>query len=44
VYADDTIYFGEWLDGKSNGLGEMVLPDGSQYKGNWKQGRYNGVG
>jgi hypothetical protein len=37
-------YQGQVKDGKPNGLGILIFPDGSKYVGNWKNGKYNGQG
>ena len=37
-------YFGEWQNGKQNGLGTATFADGEQYRGEFKQGMRNGKG
>ena len=35
---------GEFKDGKYNGQGTEILPNGSKYEGEWKDGNFNGQG
>ena len=35
---------GEWRDGKLNGHGTEVFPDGTRFDGEWRDGKSNGVG
>jgi hypothetical protein len=35
---------GEWRDGKLNGHGTVVFPDGTRFDGEWREGRANGMG
>ena len=37
-------YVGEWKDGKRNGQGTFIFPDGEKYVGEYKDGKYNGKG
>ncbi|XP_065070221.1 radial spoke head 1 homolog isoform X3 [Rhopilema esculentum] len=37
-------YFGDYKDGKRDGNGVMIYPDGSKYSGAWKNGLKNGKG
>ena len=37
-------YQGRVKDGKPNGLGIFIFPDGSNYVGSWKDGKRNGQG
>jgi hypothetical protein len=35
-----TEYEGEWQDGKYNGKGKLITPDGKMYVGLFKNGKY----
>ena len=37
-------YQGQVKDGKPNGLGVIIYPDGSKYVGGWENGLFNGQG
>ena len=37
-------YQGQVKDGKPNGLGILIYPDGRKYVGNWRDGERNGQG
>ena len=37
-------YQGQVKDGKPNGLGDIIYPDGSSYMGGWENGKYQGQG
>ncbi len=37
-------YQGQVKEGKPNGLGIIIYPDGSQYVGGWENGLFNGQG
>ena len=37
-------YTGDVKNGKPNGLGYLIYPDGGKYVGGWKDGKYNGLG
>jgi len=37
-------YIGSYVNGKRNGFGKMIYPDGSSYKGQWKDGTRHGQG
>ena len=37
-------YQGQVKDGKPNGLGFLIYPDGGRYIGSWKKGERNGRG
>ena len=37
-------YQGQVKDGKPNGLGDIIYPDGSSYVGGWENGKYQGQG
>ena len=37
-------YQGQVKDGKPNGLGVIIYPDGIKYVGGWKNGEYHGKG
>ena len=37
-------YFGDIENGKPNGTGTIIYPDGEKYVGEWKDGKYNGQG
>lgn len=38
------VYMGEWLQGKMNGCGFMLYPDGEHYIGDWKADLKHGTG
>ncbi len=38
------VYKGQVKDGKPDGLGFLIYPDGSRYIGSWKKGERNGRG
>lgn len=42
--ADNTTYKGQFSNGKKNGMGEQVWPDGSCYQGFFKDGVSSGKG
>ena len=44
VFADGSVYEGEWIDGKRMGKGKWILPDSSIYNGNWKNDTRQGWG
>lgn len=35
IYADGSIYEGNWVDGKQCGFGVFSSIEGVKYKGNW---------
>lgn len=37
-------YQGQFLDGKKNGSGTMVMDNGNIYKGQWVKGQKQGLG
>ena len=37
-------YIGDVKNGKPNGFGIMIFPNGNKYIGGWKKGRWNGQG
>jgi hypothetical protein len=37
-------YVGEWIEGKRNGYGIQIFPDGDQYYGEWAEDRWHGKG
>ena len=37
------MYQGQVKDGKPNGLGVLIYPDGRKYVGEWKNGKSNGT-
>jgi len=39
-----SVYQGQVKDGKPNGLGFLIYPDGGRYIGSWKKGERNGRG
>ena len=44
VYADSTVYEGEWKDGLWEGNGELHFPDGDSYIGEFKEHEFSGYG
>jgi len=38
------VYGGQVKDGKPNGLGFLISPDGWKYVGSWENGKYQGQG
>ena len=38
------VYKGDVKDGKPNGLGFLIYPNGSRYVGSWENGEWNGQG
>lgn len=36
ILSNQSIYEGEFRNGKKNGFGTYTWPDGKQYKGKWK--------
>jgi len=36
VWPDNTVYEGEWLNGRANGKGKLTRPDGHSVEGVWK--------
>ena len=44
VYADSTIYQGEWKNGLWEGQGEIFYPDGDLYSGEFREHEFNGYG
>lgn len=40
----DSFYRGDWLNGKRNGYGIQLFPDGSKFIGNWSKNNTNGFG
>lgn len=43
-YANGAIYQGNLIDGRPEGEGTIIFPDGSRYEGSWRGGAYNGWG
>lgn len=37
IHADGDVYYGEWLNDKTNGHGTYEHVDGSKYFGGWKE-------
>ena len=37
-------WIGEWLEGRRNGLGLLVLPSGNRYEGMWQDDLKHGDG
>ena len=35
---DGTVYDGEWIEGKPNGMGMCTYPDTAKYTGSWLNG------
>ena len=44
VYADSTVYEGEWKDGLWEGKGEIRYTDGDSYSGQFSRHEFNGYG
>ncbi|CAI5506735.1 unnamed protein product [Closterium sp. Naga37s-1] len=44
VWADGSVYEGEWARGEKHGQGLFVWPSGARYKGEWARGQMQGVG
>lgn len=44
IYADNSIYIGDFVDGKAEGQGSCYYSDGERYTGSWKNHDYNGKG
>jgi serine/threonine protein kinase len=42
-YGDGSIYVGQLVDGRRNGLGVVELPSGERQAGEWKDDRLNGL-
>ena len=41
---NENIYLGKIADGKRNGPGKLIYPDGTQYEGNFKDNEFDGYG
>lgn len=39
----DTLYYGEWFNGKPDGCGIKIYPDSSVHAGIWRNGRKEGI-
>ena len=44
IYADSTVYQGEWENGMWHGQGELFYPDGDCYMGEFSEHEFNGYG
>ena len=44
VQADGSYYSGFWLDGKREGNGDMIFPNGDSYAGEWANNEFDGFG
>lgn len=44
VYADGTVYVGDFRNKKRNGKGSSAYKDGSKYEGNWVNDKEHGEG
>ena len=44
IYANGSVYKGEFKDYWGNGFGEFIFPDGTFYKGEFKDGLKHGQG
>ena len=44
IYADKTVYDGEWFNDLKNGQGTQTLPNGDRYEGNFKNNLMEGYG
>jgi serine/threonine protein kinase len=42
-YGDGSVYVGQLVDGRRNGLGVVELPSGERQAGEWKDDRLNGL-
>lgn len=42
--SDHSVYEGEWVNGRRNGRGRSVWPDGFRYDGQWKDNEITGYG
>ncbi|GJP63590.1 hypothetical protein CLOP_g20659 [Closterium sp. NIES-67] len=42
VWADGSVYEGEWARGEKHGQGLFVWPSGARYKGEWARGQMQG--
>ena len=43
-FVSNSRYFGDYKEGKRDGNGVMIYPDGSKYSGAWKNGLKDGKG
>lgn len=39
---DNSWYEGDYIDGRKEGKGKYVWPDGSYYEGEWRENKING--
>ena len=44
IYDDGSVYFGNWNNGKRDGLGKMIEMDGTTYYGWWEDDVRSGIG
>jgi len=44
IYDDNSVYFGNWINGKRDGLGKMIEMDGTTYYGWWEDDVRSGIG
>ena len=44
VWLDGSLYEGQWLGGKANGIGRLIHSDGDIYQGEWRDDKANGNG
>ena len=44
TFPDGEEFFGEYQDGKRNGMGRYTFKDGGQYVGQWRDGKRDGEG
>lgn len=42
VFADGTIYKGEWVNGRIKGKGVCIWNDGRRYEGEWLDNKKHG--
>ena len=41
---DGHVYTGQWLNGKRDGIGKVIIVGGDCYEGEWKNGLMHGYG
>src|SRR5574343_1875170 len=44
LYANGTVYEGDWRNGEMHGKGEYTYANGSVYYGDWRDGKERGKG
>ena len=42
MWVDGSLYEGQWLNGKGEGMGRLIHADGDIYEGQWKNDMANG--